>query len=52
MITRRKDYTKHAPSKDASKIYIVCEGAETEKGYFNFFEGLSWDSAKLPWMNF
>ena len=41
MITRRKDYTKHAPSKDASKIYIVCEGAETEKGYFNFFEGLS-----------
>ena len=41
MITRRKDYTKHAPSKDASKIYIVCEGAETEKGYFTFFEGLS-----------
>lgn len=41
MITRRKDYTKHAPSKDARKIYIVCEGAETEKNYFNFFEGLS-----------
>lgn len=41
MITRRKDYTKHAPSKDAGKIYIVCEGAETEKNYFNFFEGLS-----------
>lgn len=41
MITRRKDYTKRAPSKDASKIYIVCEGAETEKSYFSFFEGLS-----------
>ncbi len=41
MITRRKDYTKHEPSKDASKIYIVCEGAETEKNYFSFFRGLS-----------
>lgn len=41
MITRRKDYVKRAPSKDASKIYIVCEGAETEKNYFSFFEGLS-----------
>ncbi len=41
MITRRKDYSKHAPSKNASKIYIVCEGAETEKNYFGFFEGLS-----------
>lgn len=41
MITRRKDYTKREPSKDASKIYIVCEGAETEKNYFSFFEGLS-----------
>lgn len=41
MITRRKDYAKRAPSKDASKIYIVCEGAETEKKYFSFFEGLS-----------
>lgn len=41
MITRRKDYIRRAPSKDASKIYIVCEGAETEKNYFSFFEGLS-----------
>lgn len=41
MITRRKDYSKKAPTKDASKIYIVCEGAETEKNYFGFFEGLS-----------
>lgn len=41
MITRRKDYCKRAPSRDASKIYIVCEGEETEKNYFSFFEGLS-----------
>ena len=41
MIQRRKDYFKKAPSKEASKIYIVCEGKETEKGYFEFFEGLS-----------
>lgn len=41
MITRRKDYTKRAPSKDSSKIYIICEGAETETEYFRFFEGLS-----------
>lgn len=41
MITRRKDYAKRAPSKDASKIYIICEGEETEKNYFSFFEGLS-----------
>ncbi|WP_289759260.1 RloB family protein [uncultured Duncaniella sp.] len=41
MITRRKDYSKQAPSRNASKIYIVCEGAETEKNYFGFFEGLS-----------
>lgn len=41
MITRRKDYSKKAPSKDASKIYIICEGEETEKNYFGFFEGLS-----------
>lgn len=41
MIQRRKDYSKRAPSKEASKIYIVCEGKETEKGYFEFFEGLS-----------
>lgn len=41
MITRRKDYTKRAPSKDAGKIYIICEGKSTEPDYFSFFEGLS-----------
>lgn len=41
MITRRKDYTKREPSKNASKIYIICEGTGTEPDYFNFFKGLS-----------
>lgn len=41
MITRRKDYSKSEPTKDASKIYIVCEGKGTEPDYFGFFEGLS-----------
>ena len=41
MITRRKDYSKKAPSKDSRKIFIICEGKGTEKDYFSFFEGLS-----------
>ncbi|TGX81397.1 RloB domain-containing protein [Palleniella muris] len=41
MITRRKDYTKKDPLKDASKIYIISEGTDSEIKYFNFFVGLS-----------
>lgn len=41
MIRRRKDYGKQAPSRDAHKMYIVCEGEGTEPDYFAFFEGLS-----------
>lgn len=41
MITRRKDYSKRTPSKDASKIYIISEGTDSEIKYFNFFIGLS-----------
>ena len=41
MITRRKDYEKQAPTRDARKIYILCEGKGTEPDYFTFFEGLS-----------
>lgn len=41
MIQRRKDYCKKAPSRDAHKVYIVCEGTGTEPKYFAFFEGLS-----------
>lgn len=41
MIQRRRDYDKREPSRDAHKIYIVCEGKGTEPNYFAFFEGLS-----------
>lgn len=41
MIRRIKDYDKKAPSKDAHKVYIVCEGADTEPQYFEFFQGCS-----------
>ena len=41
MIQRRRDYGKKEPSRDAHKIYIVCEGKGTEPDYFAFFEGLS-----------
>ena len=36
-----KEYGKREPSRDAHKIYIVCEGKGTEPAYFSFFEGLS-----------
>ena len=41
MITRRKDYSKQLPSKDARKVYLFCEGEGTEPDYFFFFKGLS-----------
>ena len=41
MIQRRREYGKREPSRDAHKIYIVCEGVGTEPEYFAFFEGLS-----------
>lgn len=41
MIPRRRDYDKREPSRDAHKIYLVCEGKGTEPDYFKFFEGLS-----------
>lgn len=41
MITRRKDYSKQLPSKDARKMYLFCEGKGTEPDYFAFFQGLS-----------
>ena len=41
MIQRRKEYGKREPSRDAHKIYIVCEGKGTEPAYFSFFEGMS-----------
>lgn len=41
MIRRIRNYEKKAPSKDAHKLYIICEGKGTEPNYFSFFEGCS-----------
>lgn len=41
MIRRIREYSKREPSRDAHKIYIICEGKETEPSYFAFFEGMS-----------
>jgi len=44
MIQRRRDYGKREPSRDAHKIYLVCEGKGTEPDYFKFFEGLVYEN--------
>ena len=41
MIQRRREYGKKDPSRDAHKVYVVCEGVGSEPEYFGFFEGLS-----------
>ena len=41
MITRVRQYGKREPSRDAHKIYVVCEGSRDEPRYFDFFAGLS-----------
>lgn len=41
MITRIRQYDKKEPSRDAHKLYVICEGARDEPKYFGFFEGLS-----------
>ncbi|MCC8112827.1 MAG: RloB family protein [Bacteroidales bacterium] len=41
MISRHREYIKHSPSKDARKIYVVCEGIKAEPAYYGFFENLS-----------
>lgn len=48
MIRRRKDYHKASPHRNASKIYIICEGNVSEVKYFNFFEGLSTNLKIIP----
>lgn len=48
MIKRRKDYQKASPHRNASKIYVICEGSVSEVQYFNFFEGLSSNLKIIP----
>lgn len=41
MINRIRQYGKKEPSRDAHIVYVVTEGSEDERRYFEFFEGLS-----------
>lgn len=40
-LTRNKVYEKQPPSKDAKKIYLVCEGSDNEIKYFEYFNNFS-----------
>jgi hypothetical protein len=47
-LSRSKVYEKVEPQKDAKKIYIFCEGEETEIKYFKFFQGFSSNIDIIP----
>jgi hypothetical protein len=47
-LSRKKIYHKEEANKDAKKIYIFCEGKETEIRYFKYFQGLSSNIDILP----
>lgn len=48
MIQRNRNYHKKAPSRNAQKLFIICEGNETEPNYFSFFEGLTSNLSVIP----
>lgn len=48
MITRVRQYGKREPSRDAHKIYVICEGSSDEPHYFDFFAGLSSNLNVIP----
>lgn len=48
MIVRKRIFEKAAPSRDAQKIYIFCEGERREKEYFDFFVGISSNLQIIP----
>ena len=47
-LSRNKVYLKVALNKNAKKIYILCEGSETEIRYFKYFQGLSSNIDIIP----
>lgn len=47
-LTRDKIYKRIEPAKSAKKIYILCEGAKTETGYFRFFQNFSSNIDIIP----
>lgn len=46
-LTRNKLYQRKAPSRDAKKVYIFCEG-DREVSYFNFFSGFASNIDIIP----
>ena len=40
-LSRNKVYQRNAPTKDAKKIYIFCEGERNEINYFSYFIEIS-----------
>src|SRR5690606_6755981 len=47
-LLRSKHYKKNEPSKDAKKVYLVCEGSVNEVSYFKFFENFSSNLEIIP----
>lgn len=47
-LSRNKLYEKAEPSVDAKKLYIFCEGQNTEIMYFKYFSGLSTSIDVIP----
>jgi hypothetical protein len=46
-LTRNKIYERKAPTRDAKKVYIFCEG-DREVNYFKFFSGFSSNIDIIP----
>lgn len=47
-LSRNKVYEKLESNHDAKKIYIICEGKETEVKYFKYFQGFSSNIDIIP----
>jgi hypothetical protein len=47
-LSRNKVYEKIEVNHDAKKIYIFCEGKETEVNYFKYFQGFSSNIDLIP----
>ena len=40
MLIKNRSFTREEPERDATKIYIFCEGKDREYHYFNYFVGI------------
>ncbi|MDH4460796.1 MAG: RloB family protein [Flectobacillus sp.] len=47
-LSRNKVYEKLEVVKEAKKVYIFCEGADTEINYFKYFQGFSSNIDIIP----